>query len=312
MSAGEWQCQRVALRAESAAHLGWRRMGYIERTRYYVPSRTVWGALVSAIAGLRHAVDGVPGMYVKATEACGKGLRFTPFFPAESADATGKVWRPRFETGKNGRAAGLWYGEMPAAEFERKLVWSHATTAIQASSQSAQDGSLHDVEYVAPYWRESGGIHRVFWAGYVFFRDPIDEVVLGRAFELIEFGGERRYGWGQFRRAGAPAVAAGDAIFDEFVFEAGSGSSPKIAARGTDYALPAHLEFDAERTGLTGDLEAVGGRDWYGDGPGRKPAGAKLCWAPGTCGEGPAEFEVDEHGYWRFAGAKTNAGFSGD
>ena len=46
-----WACYKVYLEAKAPIHIGYgAKLGVVNRTRYYIPAKNVWGALTSLIA----------------------------------------------------------------------------------------------------------------------------------------------------------------------------------------------------------------------------------------------------------------------
>jgi hypothetical protein len=283
---GGWRALRCVLAAEEPIHIGWHRLGLIERTRLYLPARNLWGMLVSGLAPMLHPGERAPGLYESAQASCRQGLRFTPFFPAAPMEAEdADVWRPGA-------------GKKSEEEVEPALVSSSASTAIAPEKQGAELGSLHEVECLLPRVK---GV-QAGYVGYLFVREPVSVEMLNRVLAQTRIGGEQRYGWGRLRLAKLEPHKG--PVFEQFMPE--PDEEVRLVAGGDRYTLPAHLEYKDGQQGLEGSLEVVVGRDWSakaGDrgGSGQDLTPARLCWAPGTVGEGkaPRRFKIDEHGFWQ-------------
>jgi len=121
-AAGKWRCFRAVLQARAPIHIGWHELGLIQRTRYYIPARAMWGLLV---AGLTPRLKSGPELQYEATardlEDC---LRFTCFFPATDPSDDSQLFRPKYVEKR-----GITYGELTAAEFESRLVYSQTSAA---------------------------------------------------------------------------------------------------------------------------------------------------------------------------------------
>src|SRR2546429_486999 len=76
-------------------------------------------------------------------------------------------------------------------------TYSQASTAIAAKQGAAEDGSLHETEFLAHEWMEENARQRLHFSGYLFHRGEVTEDVLRSALRFCQAGGERRYGWGQ-------------------------------------------------------------------------------------------------------------------
>jgi hypothetical protein len=286
---GEWSCWRAVLRARSPVHIGWHRLGLIERTRYYLPARTIWGMLV---AGLAQRLGG-RDLYDSARKQAAADLRFTCFFPCGGEEASEEIWRPKYREGKKDEEGGLYYGPYKAAEMERDWVFSQASTAIDPGANAAEQGALHETEYLRPE-RPGRLLHFV---GFVFCRGAEIASLLPDVLALCQAGGERKRGWGRLSLAKWETPSG--PVFGEFAVEE---EGAELALRvEKNYTLPAHLLCKPGQEGFSGDLEVIAGRDWSAAGPGRKVAQAKACWAPGTLGTSeavPARFRIDEEGVW--------------
>lgn len=329
MSAQAWKPYQVVFRAESPTHIGWHNLGLISRTRYYVAARNVWGTLVAALAPRLKAGSRVPHMYTECRTLVGQCLRFTPLFALEAADdeaaktllrapgtsaspsalqasdgeaaKTGvDVFRPRFKEGE-----GLMYGRLTPEEFENRFVFSQSSAALYAASLTAEDGALHESEFLSPVGRRRAEEKRkrLYFLGYFVLRDSPDLPLetLQSAAARISVGADQRYGWGRLALVGFGPSGSG--IFDEFdVFDADKGECG-VRATNAAFHLPAHLEAGSKpHLALEGDIEMLSGRDWDNKkgGAGRSVVKARPCWAPGSRGKSDphARFIIQPEGYW--------------
>jgi len=285
---GNWVCYRTVFSAEAPIHIGWHRLGLIERTRYYIPARAIWGALIASLAPIRFPDAGVPGMYQETTAEFAASVRFTCFFP--SAGPNSEVWRPRYDP-----SAGLMYGNMPAADFESRFVFSQTSATLNPATFSALDGALHESEYLC-FTSPNNAPGALHFIGYLIFKDSL-AADLEKGISTVSIGAERNYGWGRLRLRSFQRTTA--PLFGEFPLTAGAVQNPSVR-NNAEASLPAHLLHQAGKTNLAGDLELVGGRDWSPrSGSGRDLGELKLCWAPGSQvhANGTA-FEIDHLGIW--------------
>lgn len=325
----QWTCWKCGFLMRSPLHIGWHRLGLIERTRFFVPAKNVWGMLVSHFAPLLNPGWPVPEIYTEAQKVCQKSLRFTPLFLAPSPDcAETDVWRPKYTE------QGMTYGGRPAADFELDVVDSSASTAIDPSRQAAEQSALHEVEYLRNYVPGAGARRAVALVGYLllrapFLRGPLEAGKLRMALMEARVGGERRYGWG--RLGPVRLEPTSERIFGEFELEPEqTEADPTIRPVADTFHLPAHLRYqpppdgtghhgapelknahpedEPVRAAFRGDLEAVVGREWSNSarergGSGQDLSPARLCWAPGTQGKltghgRPSRYAIDEYGFW--------------
>jgi len=154
------------------------------RIRQYVPAKTVWGAIVHAL--VQH---GLSKDFEEAQNQVSEHLAFSYFFPAL---AENEPLYPRYTE------KGLRYGVkgMTADEFERRLLSSYGSTALDYFSNTALQGSLHETEFISPFDQIDG--KPVYLIGYIFERESSD---LGwkKVLSEVRLGGERKLGWGKVR-----------------------------------------------------------------------------------------------------------------
>ncbi len=285
-----WQCYRAVLRAEAPLHIGWHTLGLIERTRYYIPARSLWALLCAGIARVRFKHEPVPKMYRCAEDFVKLNLRFTCFFPGSGADVHDKdLWRPRY------RENGLQYGDRTPAKFETSLVHSQASTSIQPDYAAAELGALHETEYLVPEWTDPDQHRRcrLHFAGYLFATENVPKDLLDSVLQCLLIGAECHRGWG--RLAGTCSLHK-PLFFEHFELVPETG---RIKTSEANCFLPGHLEYARSHESLYGETEPLSGRSWGESGPGQKPAiRARLCWAPGTRFGKAATFKIGEEGVW--------------
>ena len=133
-----WQAYRLVFRLENPLHVGWRKIGNLMQTRYYVPGRGFWGAVTTNLARWLGETN-----YRQTGEGVRENLRFGYFYPAENPD------KPLYPVQAQESTV---YGEdkLPEATFERCFLTSLASTAIAAEAFAGQEGSLHEVEFLSP------------------------------------------------------------------------------------------------------------------------------------------------------------------
>ena len=76
-----WQAYRLVFRLESPLHVGWRKIGNLMQTRYYVPGRVFLGAVTTNLARWLGETN-----YRQTGEWVRENLRFGYFYPAENPD----------------------------------------------------------------------------------------------------------------------------------------------------------------------------------------------------------------------------------
>jgi len=284
-----WTPYTAIYELRSPLHIGYHKVGNLQRTRTYIPARNLWGAVTEALTRRGFSTAGASqgdyrqiGAWVKAHCAFGY------WFIRENDEPL----CPHYEGNR------LKYGPLTAAELERRYLDAHVTTALDAATTSAADGSLHEVEFIAPHSREG---KRTQVGGWVFL-DETARPLLGEAsqwsawLETLQVGGERRYGFGQLRLAENGWQADGNPSGYPLILD----QARPMVRLAADQALPAHALADS--VNAHGQIEPLVGRETpTGNSQrfGMRLTTARLCWAPGSILASTAGFTVTEEGTWQ-------------
>lgn len=284
-----WQCFQVIYELLSPLHIGYRKVGNVQRTRYYIPARNIWGAVTEALTRRGFQVKDAPqGSYEKMGEWVKAHCAFGYWF----VRANGQGLEPCYEQD------GLKYGGMTAFEFERCYLGSHVTTALEPATTSAEEGSLHEVEFISPFHpfnpAEEEKVSRTELGGWLFL-DEVASSLLGdderwRSWLVdLQIGGERRYGFGRLRLLHFIAKICPQAELD--------GPRPRWNLKEGE-SLPAHAAVDG--VAGKGAIEPFVGRETArSDGFGQKLTEAEVCWEPGTVLQAATSFEITTEGIWK-------------
>jgi len=278
-----WQVYRWVWRLESPLHIGLSPAGSLNRTRLYIPARTIWGALTAELA--RRNASGACPDYQGIGRDLQKNVRFSYLYPAEQVNGLWHPWLPRYEKGW-----GLCWRRQDGEEqlsdrsFRQRLLSTHLGTAIDPASDTAAEGTLREVEYIVPRWRHTGTL--LAFVGYVFLRDRNDLHGL-KDVEELWVGGEIRYGFGWLHR-----VQWEDSVRDCF------GISLNL--RQNDPILSV-LEFVWAHVPTNSDSKASGAWEivlgWDRDTLDSRTS-SNLCWAPGSRVSAPECYRITENGIW--------------
>lgn len=173
-----WQRYNLVFRLVAPLHIGYRKVGNLMQTRSYLPSKNLWAALTERLT--RDYDNGAESQrYVEIGKAVQKQFRFTYFYPAIQDNDHFNIHYP-------------WEDD----NFDYLFLDSHTSTALNYSSQSAEDAMLHEIEFIAPRTRSG---QAVYLKGALYVQPdlsaPLDK--WEAALERLQFGGERGYGWGQ-------------------------------------------------------------------------------------------------------------------
>lgn len=303
-----WHVYRLTYRLLSPLHAGFHKVGNLQRTRRYVPGQTATGAVVARLAaalGYTEAAD-----YTALRQLAAAHLLIGYFYPA-FADLKPIV--PWYDDER-----GLIYAvapdplnaePVPPAEdldLDRLLVAGWTSTAIVAGGRTAEEGSLHEVEYLMPRTRSGD---QVYLTGRVYVREG-EATLRGRLLRVgsedvtvetgawsralfrevlgdIQIGGERRYGFGR------ASYASSAHITDEGFDGTGERPSQQIAER---VPFPAHVDARS-CPGGRGVIEPLVGRQTlHADRFGQQVTAARICWAPGSTLDSLGTFEVHPDG----------------
>lgn len=279
-----WQAFEVILRLRSPLHIGWGKVGNLQRTRPYVTGRALWGALTMRLT--RNAAQG----HGPATDSCkyrqigeqvNQCLAFTYFYPA-------------LKFGNDYQVAWPWENE---GLFRRRFLSSYQSTALSYPQQSAAEGMLHEVEFISPHTLDTG--QPVFLKGYIFVKEGCNlawQSVLHR----LQLGGERGYGWGNVALVTTSQYNSNDLFNGAATFQ-GNGDRPVISVPQNGRLL-AHAQ--AKDMAIAGDVEPLVGREWRSDNQQQRYAGqhvefSGLCFVPGSTTQQHPKYEVMALGIWR-------------
>lgn len=270
-----WHAYRLVYRLESPMHIGWRKTGNLMQTRLYVPGRNWWGVATSHLAKWVYSGD-----YQTAGAFVQENLIFGYFFLTDNP-RDNKPCIPH---------------QSQNDELERRFVRSLTSTAIDASSNTATEGQLHEVEFVVPHIARDGQeAGRVFLVGHLFARAGeqvrceanevyVDDApLLTMVLQQIRIGGERRYGSGQIQyyREYTVSYKPDDPSPKMFEYSLNlDGEKPQVTVSAKQ-PLPAHVLTDNVQA--IGEIEPFQGREWHANsGPGNTLSTVRICWAPGT------------------------------
>jgi len=285
-----WRIHQVVFRLRSPLHIGWGKVGNLQRTRPYVTGRVLWGALTmrltrDAANGRGSATDSQE--YLRVGEEVHRSLAYTYFYPATKSGADYRIAWP-------------WPDE---GQFRRRFLSSYSGTALSYPQQSAATGMLHEVEFITPRTLDTG--EPVFLIGYLFERDDSKlKEKWKAACSRLQLGGERGYGWGnveliEARPSESRDLFDGKARFDE------TGGQPAISLPATE-SSPGHLLAHALTMNLPacGEVEPLVGREWRSYNTIHRHAGQhveynRVCYTPGGRVNQQLDFAVEKCGVWR-------------
>ncbi len=267
-----WTAYKIAFRLLSPMHIGWRKLGNLQQTRSYVTGRNLWGAITARLT----REQGSNG-YKAMSDLVDRELTFTYFYPSVSPDP---------------EKVPLWPWDTD--EFSWTFLGSYASTALE-NSRNAEEGSLHETEFIAPYARntmQNSEPLPVYLVGYIFARDD-NKLAWREALSKLQIGGERSYGWG---RVSLVSIATKITKCFDYDFD-GARDHPLIVVP-KDKELLAHT--DVESVTSNGSIEPFIGRETRDSGRfGKHLAEPNICWTPGSTIFEEKTFQIMPRGIWR-------------
>ncbi len=173
-----WEHYPLTFRMLSPLRVGWREAGNLQITRPYVTGKVLWGALTARLTR-NLGEGGRGGAYRDVGENLRKYMRFGYLWPSVNPPEPCYPW------------------DAPE-DFAYRFIDSYVSTAQNAGIGSAEDGSLHETEFIAPYTRQG---EPVFLVGSLWVEEtcPYPVQQWQEALAQVQLGGERRYGWGRVR-----------------------------------------------------------------------------------------------------------------
>ncbi len=294
----DWTQYRMIFRLKSPLHIGYRKIGNLMMTRRYIPGKNQWAALTARITRDRH--DGSDGRkYQVIGRKVGECFRFSYLWPAIVEDDEEKPepgWdelRTHFPFDiadadhEQYQLAAIY--PTPATDndppFDYLFLDSLASTAIDHDGRSADEGSLHETEFLAPHTRTG---KRTYLVGSWWVKEPEldDDIKDWKAvLERLKIGGEQTYGWGRLELVdAAPIEDAGSSIDNPLQFD---WNAP----------VPAHLDSENAPTAIRGEVEPLIG---YETKPDNKVelGSATVAFVPGTRVKEAMTLKIGDRGLW--------------
>lgn len=280
----------------------------------------MWGAVTAVLSRKIMGSSYKPKIYQKMGDFVRDHLIFSYFYLHNSSS----VLYPNYtEDGFGFGEEGADKYALSEDEFERKFISSYTSTALDKTSSTAEEGSLHEVELITDKDKESG--ENVELTGYLFTDleenrgyvdnelpvsienmgdEGIDLIINNVEFEVfntikkIQVGGERSYGFGWLELEDTSKEE--EQVFGKEVDL--STEKPRIES---EVALSHVVVKDKNENHLNeikeikGDLEPLVGREWREKkGAGQKVSAAKICLVPGTRFKGKSGIMIGEYGLW--------------
>jgi len=285
-----WAAHQVVFKLKSPLHIGHGKVGNVQRTRTYVTGRVFWGGLTMRLT--RDATD-EPATDSKQYESYGNqvdnNLAFTYFYPAIKCKQDYKIqW--------------WWKDE---SLFRRRFLSSYVSTALVYPQQAADEGLLHEVEFISPRRLDNG--EQVYLVGYVFEREGC-KLQWKDACHRMQIGGEQGYGWGDLQYVEVKEVTDTKTVFNSNYSWREQESSIVIQTLENDKTLEnrrllAHTKI-TEGLSVQGEIEPLVGWESrsYNSNSYPKQRLEKYCdpcWIPGSKVSPSSAFVIKKFGLWQ-------------
>jgi hypothetical protein len=313
-----WKCYLTTFKAESPIHIGYRQVGILKTTRYYITGRAMWGAITANLT--RVLFDNpTPEDYQAVGNFVKESIKTTYFYPAIEK---GKVKNPDewSEVRVNNHLVflpeyterGLKFGELSKEVFEQTFIGSFVSTALDSTSKTAEEGSLHEFEFIKNKVRIGKSSVDVYWVGYLFVkeggesngikikecsenevlieRESKGEKSLSEILKMIYVGGEKNYGLGRLKLKKFEKEN-GNTVFNRYKFEI----SDKIVFKSLNIAI-SHIKLDEAELLERGEIEPLVGLEWDEKGAGQKISNTKICIVPGSVFKSKISCYINDYG----------------
>ena len=283
-----WKCYLVRYELQSPLHIGYLQIGYLKRTRYYIPARALWGSVTAALTQSDFGSDNVEkGNYESVGEWVKRNFAFSYFFVTLCDD----LLNPNYTD----KGIILGEGGINTFEFERSYISSSIATAIDPQVRSAESGSLHEIELINPV--SQNGEPTVV-SGWIFLSDEALEVLSkddewGAYIGNLRVGGERRYGFGRMKCISKVPCET----MKKYHLDLNSFRPIVNVPEGSP--VLAHVPITVRE--ISGDIEPMVGRETKSDSSrfGMTLTNGNVCWVPGSVVSKDIDFIIEEgDGIW--------------
>jgi hypothetical protein len=302
-----WQYLPLTYGVLSPIHIGYRSIGIIDRTRYYVPAKNFWAAVTAHLTPRLYSHPRADD-YRAVGELVQRHLRFTYFFPAaqpaEKPSTSLRFYLPEY---REGHIVYLEYPNKQEVDVEAIFVGSYVSTGLDHDRHAAADRLLHEIEYLQPHVWIQGNCWETHLVGGVWVapgssltgievRKEGKKVLVNDlpAFDRLTVGGERGYGFGRLELTEDDTDYLG---LRNWEVQEGGPTGLLIVPPKRSATILAHVKYEPGQD-YEGLLEPVVGREWDATkGAGRLLSQGIVCVAPG--GRCPASaYAIDGQGLW--------------
>ncbi len=287
-----WRQYQIVFRLKSPLHVGYRKVGNLMQTRPYVHGKILWAALTSRLT--RDYDNGSSGeAYNNNGQNLQKYFRFGYLWPALPRERITEVknWDDLktyffFEIKDASYINKLYPNPVPikSALFDYYFLDSRAGTAQDQYGFGAEEGTLHDIEFIAPNARK-GGLP-VYLTGTIWVDSDIQGSLNNweKCLEHIRFGGEQSYGMGRVELIFNKPLKTVCINPDSFPWQ---------------YSIPSHININRDTNNIQGAIEPMVG--WETRQNGKQEIGeAIVALIPGSyIKNNTTKLAVGKYGIWK-------------
>jgi len=302
-----WHLYLLTFKLKSPLHIGFHKVMHFFRTRHFVPAKPFWGALTATLTRRLKRSD-----YEKVGEFLKKVMRFGYLYLSDGNDVFISMYT----------ADGLKFGNLSQIEFEKKFISSLASTSIEPYSFTAEEGMLHEVEFISPYeiHKENEKPKPVFLKGLLWvseksengmqvqihkngfsITDSKTNIMFSDLANTLQIGGERKYGFGQLKLDKKNGIRKVNTLDLGTLGFNGLWKDDKgevmLELKKNEF-IWSHAKYYSDLK-IKGSIEPLVSRDWSDRGAGRESRSHGLCWVPGSILMEGKTFKITEDfGIW--------------
>lgn len=292
-----WHLNSWTFQLKSPLHIGYHKIMHLFRTRPYVPGRLLWGALTSKLT---------PKLGLDNYQKIGNFLKKTMRFGYLYIYADNQLFLPLYSE------SGLMFGTLSKNEFDKRFINSMASAPIDSESLTAEEGMLHEVEFINLYTIDSG--NPVFLKGVFWVREYQDnnlsitkegdsllikynstKIDLDTLANRFQVGGERKYGFGLLE---LQPDKSNEKKLKDFPGEWSEKAAELCLKLKKNDPVWSHVLY-TNNIDIKGNIEPLVSRDWdTKKGPGKQLNTFGLFWSPGSILNEDKIFKINESGLW--------------
>ncbi|MBN2093475.1 hypothetical protein JW964_27875 [candidate division KSB1 bacterium] len=294
-----WKTYFLKYRLASPIHIGDLSLGNVQKTLFYIPGRTLWGA-ATAILTRANKASPVFQDYKTIGEDVLNAIRFGYFYLEHENKRYLPLWSHN----------GIRYGpdQISIDEMQHRFLFSEASTAIVNNTFAAETASLHETEYIWPQNRAFESKRKpLYFSGFLYLNlEKLVHLKFNIEAELIDhlrtlfIGANRKMGAGKLiLKINEVPNDSETSIPDE--------NNLIIKLKKSQFTA-AHIlyEDESKKYPIEGPVQPLVYRDWAEHKPPDKRFGAGqnvvyegVGWVPGALLLSDISVQIVEYGRWK-------------